>query len=260
MKKLDKSLKVLWLINGVLIFLLVLFGLYNITKELFLNNEYGENNEIILGTRLEAAKEKGLALQGLSYTDPRSIYNSPYNFVTVSATTYDEAKAIKEAISAAGDISTDLYGISNMIFMDSQYKVIRTLVNEKADIRNWRFSRINYNLREDQVDTTVKNIAFEIAFEDTNADGILNHQDQHNLYISELTGENLTLVIDNVDLINFNFEKNNSQLFLSYFELSDVRQEHKRKKFAIYDIESGKLQLLSDLDKAITDLENQLVN
>ncbi|MCE7992399.1 MAG: hypothetical protein HEP71_10475 [Roseivirga sp.] len=258
--KLDKSLKVLWFVNGIFILLLVSYGLFRSIQDLFPEDYDYDDNEVMMGQRLESAKSKGLALQGLTYTAPERVYNSDHRFMTLSATTYEESKMLLGAISAAGDISPSMYGIANIVFLDGDYKVINTLLDRKADIRNWRSASPDYNLEKGKVDTTVKNIVYEIAFEDSNKDGYLNSRDHHDIYISGLLGEDLTQVTRGIDIERFHFHEWNSKLFITYFERTDEAQEHKRKKFAIYTIATKELRLLEDLNEAIDKLESQLVN
>lgn len=258
MNKFDKALKLLWFVNGIIIFVLVSVVTYQLIYE-WLPEKYDHvNNDIIVGERLEEAKEKGLALQGLVYRNPQSIYNSTNQYIEVSAKTYEQAKILALGLAAAGDLSTTLYGAMNVVFIDKDYKVIRILLDSKADIREWKYARPDR--RDKKPDLTVQNIAYEIAFSDTNGDGFLNSEDHHNLYISGLTGENLSQVTKGIDIERFEFQNKNSELFIAYFERTDERKEHKRKKFAIYTIATKELRQLEDLNKAIDQLESQLVN
>ncbi|GAB5531826.1 MAG: hypothetical protein Roseis3KO_36030 [Roseivirga sp.] len=259
MNKFDKALKVLWFVNGIIILVLVSIATYRLISELFPKPYERVVNDIIVGERLEEAKEKGLALQGLVYRQPEVIYNSTDQYIEVSAKTYEEAKVLALGFSSAGDYSPALYGAMNVIFINKDYEVIRTLLKRKADIREWKFARPD-NGNKKEPDLSVQNIAYEIAFEDTNRDGLLNDKDHHELYISGLTGENLTQVTTGLDVDSFDFENKNSQLFITYFERTDERQEHKRKKFAIYTIATKEFRKLEDLDKTINKLESQLVN
>lgn len=258
--KIDNPLKVLWFVNGILILLLVSYGLFRSVQDRLPEDYDYDDNEIIMGQRLESAKSKGLALQGFTYSSPEPIYNSNHRLMTLSATTYEQSKVLLGAISAAGDISPSLFGISNIMFLDEDYKVINTLLDRKADIRDWHLARPEYDLEKDQVDTTVKNIVYEIAFEDSNNDGYLNSKDHHEIYISGLLGKNLTQVTHGVDIEGFHFREKNSKLFITYYERTNEPQEHKRKKFAIYTIATKELRLLEDLNSAIDKLESQLVN
>ncbi len=259
MNKFDKALKVLWFVNGIIIFVLVSSVAYQLISDLFPKRYERVGGNIIVGERLEEAKEKGLALQGLVYREPENIYNSTNQYIEVSAKTYEEAKVMALGISSAGDYSPALYGAMNVIFIDKDYGVIRTLLEKKADIREWKFARPDRHDNKEP-DLTVQNIAYEIAFEDSNKDGILNDEDHHDLYISGLTGENLTQVTTGLNIESFNFDNKNSQLFITYYHRTDERQEHKRKKFAIYTIATKELRQLEDLDKTIDKLESQLVN
>ena len=68
----------------------------------------------------------------------------------------------------------------------------------------------------------------------------------HGLYIEmkRLKGGSLTQVTNDLDIKNFRFINNHKQLLISFTNRIDIPEEHKIKRFAIYDINQKKLAIL----------------
>ena len=239
--------------------ILVGFGIYQISKEFFPNkNNFPDG--IILGEELQEAKKDSVALQGLKYYNPRELYNSKNKYLPISLLTYDEEKRINKMASVANDIGDHILKFVNVIFLDENYQVITSLLNGKASIFQIEPQRKSYNLERNELDKTVKYIAYLIAFEDSNKDGKLNSADNHDLYLSDLNGKNLKKVTSSINLDRFEFTNSNSQIFIKYTDRDDIKEEHKKQKFAIYDIESSKLINMSSIDKELSNLEKIIIN
>lgn len=259
MKITNKFIKFLIILNGLMLPILVGFGIYQITKEFFPNKKNYPNG-IIIGDELQEAKKDSVSLQGLKYYTPNDLYNSKNKYLPISLLTYEEEKEIYKAASVANDIGDALLKYVNVVFLDEKYQVITSLLDRKASILKIEPQRKNYNLERNELDKTVKYIAYLIAFEDSNKDGKLNSADNHDLYLSNLSGKNLKKVTNNINLDRFEFTNSNSQIFIKYTERENIREEHKKQKFAIYDIESSKLLNLSSIDKKLDDLEKIIIN
>ena len=143
----------------------------------------------------------------------------------------------------------------NILFMDSKYDLISTLVDQKASIID---ITIPSNSEFDKVDTTVKNIGYLIAFEDSNKDKIIDRKDNYDLYISDLAGKMLTKVTTNIDINSFEFINNHQNIFISFTDRQDIPVEHKITRFAIYNLQSKDLKYLTSLDKAMTNIQKIL--
>jgi hypothetical protein len=255
----NKFIKFLIILNGVMLPILVGFGIYQISKEFFPNrNNFPDG--IILGEELQEAKKDSVSLQGLKYYNPRELYNSKNKYLPISLLTYDEEKRINKMASVANDIGDGLLKFVNIIFLDENYQVITSLLNRKASILQIEPQRKSYSLKSNEVDKTVKYIAYLIAFEDSNKDGKLNSADDHDLYMSNLSGKNLKKITNNINLDRFEFMNSNSQIFIKYTDRKDIREEHKKQRFAIYNIESSKLLNMSSIDKELSNLEKIIIN
>lgn len=252
--KIDKALKYLWLING-----LMLFGVFSMSifKNIFPSEkiETDEYEDIYVGEIVEKAKVEGKILQGVTHEAPRPINNSKNLYILISALTYEEAKSYKEAAASAGDISLSFYNCINILFLDEDYQAIGTLLDKKASISDYEIPH-KWNK---EPDTTIQNIAYFIGFEDTNGDNRLNSKDLHDLYLSDLNGKNLVQVSKNIDIESYHFQKNHSELVISYKERNKQKEEYKKQKYAIYDIKSKKMHFLRDIDSAILAIEKDLI-
>jgi hypothetical protein len=198
-----------------------------------------------------------LMAQGLDYSTPENIYNSTNLFIKVGPKTYETPKLLKDSYSVnfeRGSMEPDEYFV-NILFLDSNYNPLTTLVNKKASIKS---VSIPAEYSSEKIDTTVKNIGYLIAFEDSNDDKVIDWQDNYDLYISNLSGSTLTQVTSGIDIRYFEFINNHKNIFISFTERKDIPDEHKIKRFALYNIKSKDLNYLSDLDKAITNIQKIL--
>lgn len=258
MKITNKYIKFLIILNVTLLPVILIFLLFQLTKEFFPNNNNFPDG-IILGEELETAKKDSLVLQGLKYYTPIDLYNSKNKYLPISLLTYEEEKRIKNLASVANDIGDSLLKFVNIIFVDENYQVITSLLKKKASILQIEPQRKRYKLERDELDKTVKYIAYLIAFEDSNKDGKLNSADNHDLYLSDLNGKNLKIITNSINLDRFEFTNSNSQIFIKYTDRENIREEYKKQKFAIYDIESSKLLNMSSIDKELDNLEKIII-
>ena len=259
MKITNKFIKFLIILNGLMLPILVGFGIYQITKEFFPIKEKLPDG-IILGEELEEAKKDSVSLQGLRYNTPYDLYNSKNKYLPISLLTYEEEKQIYKTASLANDIGDALLKYVNVIFLDEKYQVITSLLNKKASILKIEPQRKNYNLGRNEIDITAKYIAYLVAFEDSNKDGKLNSADNHDLYISDFNGKKLEKVTSNINLDSFEFINSNSQIFIKYTDRENKREEHKKQRFTVYDIVSSKLLNISSIDKELDNLEKIIIN
>ncbi|UZR95680.1 hypothetical protein [Chondrinema litorale] len=251
-----KFVRVLIIINGLMLPVILCFLFYQMIKSFLPKEDKYHEEGLIVGEELEQAKCDTLALQGIHYDYPEPIYNSPNYYLPISAMTYKEAKDLRKVMSSAGDLSMSFLQIFNVVFLDSNYQVIRNLLDKKAFISD---INIPWGDRE-KVDRSIQNIAYEIAFEDSNNDGKLNNYDNMDLYISDLDGGNLLQVTKNIDVKSYEFINYHKDLLIRYKERNDEREEHKKVKFAFYNITTSSFKSLSELNNHLDELEKQLIN
>jgi len=250
----NKYIRFLIILNGSVLPFLLFFAVYNITKEFFFPKEkYQEvDHGIIVGEEIEEAKKNEYALQGLNYSSFDDIYNSTNFYLTISSMTYEEKKNYKKYASYANDYYSG--NQINVIFLNKDYQVINTLLDRKACILGMKFQRKSNSTKE--IDTSVKYIAYSIAFEDTNKDNKINHYDNGDLYISDLEGRNLKKVTENIYVEHYKFIDHNSRILIHYKEIKDIPEEHKEVQFAIYDIANEKFTKLNSLNSELKRLED----
>ena len=255
----NKYIKILIIINGMVLPIaigVILYQLYTKKSDDYYNYI---PESIIVGEGLEKAKKDSIALQGLSYEDPQSIYNSTNFYMPVSVLTYEEAKTVKAMAESAGDISPYFYNYFNILFLDKDYEVIGALLDKKGFISEIQINHGRYYYRDDKVDTTVKHIAYSIGFDDSNSDGKLDGKDTYDLYISDHNGKNLVRVTENIDVLDYSFIESNTKIFIAFQERNDLREEHKKRYFGIYDIQNQQFRKLNSITESLEKMERQLL-
>ncbi|MFY0604007.1 MAG: hypothetical protein JXQ93_08655 [Flavobacteriaceae bacterium] len=257
----NKFIKFLIILNGVMLPILLGFGIYQLAKEFFPKQIQQQERGLIVGDDLEENKKDSIAWQGLEYDFPEEIYNSTGFLIKVGVKDYTKGKSTLNLYSKyAGD--GYYYGylsLVNVVFLDKNYQVMGSLLDKKASITEVSPQR-KRNKNDTDTDITVKYIGYLIAFKDTNNDGKLNSLDHHDLYLSDLRGGNFKKVSNNIDIQSFNYIQSNSQIFIRYTNRENIREEHKKTRFAIYDIQSSKFLNLSSIDLELDKLEKIIIN
>jgi hypothetical protein len=258
----SRFIKVLIIINGLIIPTGAAFVLYKVIADSFRSRDHSA--DIIVGKELEQAKNDSIAIQGISYERPLEIYNSSNLYLPVSVRNYEEAKSLRNGDSFKFGESRSKLKVGNsdnflnVLFLDGDFHVIRQLVDKKASITEIFINPGGYN-RENIIDSTVKNIAFQIGFEDTNKDDKLNSLDDHDLYISDLDGSNLRRVTSQKEIMDFDFIKSNTEIFVRYKDRSEMKEEYKHVKFGRYNILTGVFSELKEIEAKLIGIEAKLV-
>ena len=250
-----KFIKTLIIINGLIIPAIVIIFLFVKLFEFIQNSTYNIPPEFVNQQNMIVQKGDTFLLQGLSYGNPEKIYNSVNYYINVSPKTYIIPRKISgPPINFEGGSYNDNTYV-NLIFLDPDYNVIGKLLDKKAVIES---ITIPSKSKDEPIDTTVKNIGYLIAFEDTNNDKKLDWKDNYDLFISDLNGKKLTKVTENLDIENFSFINNNDEIFISYTERDKLRKEYKMKKFCIYNIKTKQIRILQGIEKEMTSIQQNL--
>jgi hypothetical protein len=250
--------KTLFTINGLIIPCIILFVIYKNTSPLFKSNK--NETGVMIGQQLDDAIIENEALQGLYYDTPDEIYNSNNFYLPISILTYKEARVLERKISSSNNVGYNEMQTSNIIFLDSNYKVINKLLEKKACITDLRI-RGKYYTEKETIDKSYLHLTYQIAFDDSNGDGLLNNNDYQDLYITNLKGENLTKVTSGKDIMHFKYMNNNQKIFITYTDRNNTRKkEHRLKKFCVYDIESKVTTDIESLNNTLEELELQIIN
>jgi hypothetical protein len=223
------------------------------------NLNRNETKGVIVGTKLDEALEENLALQGLEYEAPHKIYNSSSYYMPVSVMTYQEAIDMKKEIASANNYGYSLMSLTNVMFLDSTWTKTHWLLDKKAAIGDIKIRGIYSYDKDEKIDSNYKYLLFEIGFEDSNKDGHLNNEDLHDLYISDLNGENLLKITKNIDLIHYEFNDSYSSVLIQYKERDNsLKEEHKLLKFGEYQIESGEFVEYRNVNTAIKEYHSKI--
>jgi hypothetical protein len=264
----DRLLKILWFIIGILLIIILPFAGFNLIREEFFSPDYSEPYEdqsLILGDEQRKAIKEGKMIQGIIYDRIERIPGTRYRILPLSAKKFNNPKDIEkfyaefeEARSRAGDMSMGgFYGNVNFIFLDENYNVINTLLDTKAYISQ-RMSPGMYE-RVDMIDPSIKNMLYLITFHDSNSDGLLNELDNSDLYISDIDGSNLRQITKDIHILDFDFTNNSKEVYMVFQKRDSVSNEFKRKLFAKYKIEEDTLIEFTGLHKTILELEKSLM-
>ncbi len=227
------------------------------------NRSYEESRSkgLIVGEKLIKAVEAKFALQGLEYNTPDRIYNSETYYIPVSIMTYEEAQEMYDAISSANNYGFGLMRVANVLFMDSNMENTHWLLQKKAaisqvEIREHRELKYEEKI---EIDTNYKRLLYEIGFEDSNNDGLLNQEDHCDLYFSDLNGYHLTQITKGIDIKSYHYANNYSRLKLKYTARNDsIKEEHKIVMFGYYDFELEKFIESTEINNTLSNYLNEI--
>lgn len=277
---LSRILKIIWLIVGLFLLLGIPTLAYLIWKA-ETGNKYDEPSKdgLMIGEKVDKFKAQGLQIQGIQYGIPEEINQTNTFLLPVFAKTFDEALKIQKPnnFEEVSSLSMPEQGIKNysfywsgdgainILFLNQKYKVIQVLLDRKAFIQayripqdeDWRYMR--YEQKERQDPTTAKNITYLIAFDDSNKDGVLNDEDNADLYISGLDGGNLKQATNGLDIIDYHFMRNNGELLIEYNRREKKPEEHKKKMLARYIIGTNTFSPLENVHGVLNKIEEDLL-
>jgi len=279
-------MNVIWLINGVFFLVGIPILMWKIIEPNRYNEYDNSHESLIVGEALGEAKKKGQVIQTIDYDKPEEVTNSSYFMLPIFAKTYespidlgmieDDFEEImfippaEQPSSGTANESKIVRNFSyyssnrqvvNVIFLNYNYEVIRTLLNEKAFISSFRIPDQDHWVKSNGLvskDETIKNITFQIAFEDTNKDGKLDDEDNNDLYISDLDGGNLKKVTEGIEVIDYHFMKNNTELLIEFHNRSEKKEEYKRKLFAAYTIPTETFRTLSEVHEQLQEIDSTI--
>jgi len=200
-------------------------------------------------------------LQGVDYSIPEKISGTETYCLKIAIKTYEKPKnlGIKTGSVLYSEKSkSENDQFVNIVFLDKNYNVIQTLLNQKAAIIKVETPEVSMVDGADKIDKSVQNLAYLIVFKDTNKDGVLDCNDNSDLYISNINGQGLVCILKNKDVQSLNFTDNNSKLLISYKEKTNSPKEYLNNKFAVYDFKLKDLRMLNGISTEIGRIEKIL--
>jgi len=262
--EMNKFMRVVWSINGVLILFVMGLACYKLIEEMLDNEEY-KQPEVIVGEEFEKAKEKGLILQGLEVQSPLRIVGSSGYAIPLSIKTYDVPQEMRfklESSRYTPDFSSDDLGefgqrsnLINVLFVSDDFVIGVKLLSTKGFIQEFKFPS-QYRPYLEQENKIHYN-TYLISLDDSNQDGLINQDDASDLYLSGLQGENLTQVTNGLDISSYRF-LSESEILITYFSTKEAREEYKRPSFMRYKIIEKKLEELNSLNDVLNNMEAEL--
>lgn len=261
-----KFIRTLIIVNGIIIPLVFIVILVVSVGNLIGNNRHGESgNGILTGNVFQ--KDSGfVARQGLDYSSPALIEGTENYYITISVKTYEKPQTVEDRMTKFSNLKSNEEETNyfNIIFLDKNFRVLRSLLTKKASITHLVIAekdeslKTESNIKTPGIDPTVKNIACQIAYEDTNHDGKLDNIDLADLFISGIDGSDLTRITRNIDIKKVKFINKNTQLFIEFTDRKNEPEEYKDLKFATYNIPEKKLIMLDGFANEISKIKGIL--
>jgi len=254
----NKFIKTLAVINGLLLPVVILsFTIYLLADWIKNSTPRYDPPPGVKTENIVVVKEDTLMMQGLEYSTPAAVYNSTNFLINIKPKTFDKPQKVQSNRNMYLRAPNNQYALNdfNVLFLDKEYNVIGKLLDKKASIKTLNMPN---GADPNKVDTSINNIAYEIAFKDDNEDGIIDDEDYHDLYISDLSGKDLTQMTKGIDVKEFEFINDHSGLMITYTDRSNLAEEYKIKKFAVYNIATKQLRKLTEVDKGKEEIQKIL--
>ena len=185
MNKLDKTLKYLWLTNGIIFLIWSYLSIYPHIYRLFKPKPAYKRSGVIVGKKLSEAREKGFELQAIKLESPRRIESNNYLIIPVSQKDYPNPQPSTQQMKSQARWRSTYYTqfglFNNLIFMKEDGSDKHLLFKNKVVILS--FSIPSKNIGDV--------IYYRIVDKDTNGDDRLDGSDEYSFYTSDLEGKHL---------------------------------------------------------------------
>jgi len=247
--------KMIWFLNGIAVFIILVFIIVLFIERYHL--EFGDDAHggVIVGEEKEKAKQKRLELQTIRYSRPTSLWNTDYNLIIIDQTDYEIPRRIMELAKTANDFQ---YGVTiNAIIFNEQKNDYRLILDKLCcvktiDAPTWKYDSLQ----------TV--ILYDLAFKDTNRDGLINYKDESDLYISELDGSNFRKITpDSIRVISHEFTGDRKRINLTCLVIPEdntIPQEHWQQMSCYYDVDMKRLVIDKNINRLIEKARKILVS
>ncbi len=185
MDKINKWLKYLWLFNGIIFLIWAFFEIIPRINLLFKSKPVADRSGIVVGEKLEKAKEEKIELQALKIDRPIIIDRTNFTIIPTSQKLYEEPvkmsylKVSRPEWKPSYQVRHGLF--NNLIFLNNKNMQKHVLFDEQVLIYSIAIPREDIGHL----------IYYEVIKEDTNNDGMLYYKDHRTIYTSDLYGNNL---------------------------------------------------------------------
>jgi hypothetical protein len=233
---LDRSLRMIWLLIGILLLLLLLAGGAMIVAQLVGNLGAGDDAVRVV-SQAQPPREEARAVR---YGEPHPIRGTATRLVQVE---YGRAFSPDGGYASGGRYTRET--VVNLIFVDAQGA--RLLLDRPAYVGSVSWPRPDEPARSW--------IVYQISLDDANRDGKLDARDPTSLYVSDLEGRNLRPVI-RPPLRVKDYRMLDADRVLVYALEPPagpaVAEERWRQRAFVYDAAAGRLSPYATLDSAAT--------
>ena len=238
----DRWLKRLWLVNGVLLLLLTLLGTGALVVT-WLSGAFGGKNTVLAPAPAGGAAAKPRAVR---YSPPRPIWGSKTRVVVVR---YGKGQQGAGMGFASYEYREADGPVVNLLFLTGTAPG-RVLLDKPAYVGDF-----DYPSSKD--DSLQHWLTYQIAFEDTNGDGRLDSDDRVDLYVSDLDGSNLRRVLPfGMRLVDHHAVGDGRHLVVTALQVpKDWRgsDDELLQRAFLYDVPTGTTAPYAALDSLVRD-------
>lgn len=232
---------------GLLVGLFILFYVFTDSKDI--------QEGVIVGEEKAKAKAQNLELQAIQYSQPITLLNTEYKMIMIDQKNYEIPKTVLDAARSANDYR---HGVTiNIILFNKDKNDYRLILDHIACIKSIHAPR-------GKMDSLQTVILYDIAFHDSNLDGLINNNDEGDLYISDLDGKNFQKIApDSLTVENFHFTADRRAIYLQCLRIerdNSVPREHWHQQSGYYDIGFQKFTLNTEMNELIQKAKALLVN
>lgn len=244
----DRWLKRIWLVNGVALLLLLLGGL--VVAGVSLLGDWRGEKAVAVAAPSEEPVEGGDRARAVRFDVPEDIRGTTTRIVLVRngadylpAGSYDLARKVSDGGPGEGPLV-------NVAFLPANGAAGHLLFGQPAFLTEVAYPGVEYG-RADSLQTW---ITYEAVLTDSNGDGKLNGDDNHELMVTDLDGNNLRRILPaRLQLKSYRTLKDHRTILVTALERpaspDGKFDEHRAPERAfVYDVAAGQLQSIAPLD------------
>ncbi len=239
---LDRWLKRVWMVNGVLLLVLMLLGTGALLVT-WLSGAFGGKNAVLAPAQTSGADAKPRAVR---YSPPRPIWGSKTRVVVVR---YGKGQQGAGRGFGSYEYREEDGPVVNLLFLTGTAPG-RVLLDKPAYVGDF-----DYPSSKD--DSLQHWLTYQIAFEDTNGDGRLDSDDRVDLYVSDLDGSNLRRVLPfGMRLVDHHAAGDGRHLVVTALQVpKDWRgsDDELPQRAFLYDVPTGTAAPYAALDSLVRD-------
>lgn len=270
----SKFLKILWTVNGIGIFLvLLIIGISQIVPII----ENLSTNEFETGILVAKNEKQNYRLDSLKFDLQHIIYDQPQkikstDFYISEVTVFDKKmpQDIKYALMEAAQINEKMFGATiNILFFKEDRSQVYPLLDRNAYIDQVSFPREQrnryYSYELEDKDKLQPYIIYKIAMSDDNGDNRINSEDNMSYYISDLFGKNLEQITpDTLTINSFWFTDDYKEIYFEAFKDVEISEDLpyllKERDLYYYNIGQKKFAKFDQIETELKKIQDKYIN